>query len=315
MAIQTAGLSVDALYRACYSNPIGATEEELRGAGWRDKGLFLKQVNELMGQGLLKLIPIGPEGSRQYRYQAVEVNHAKKVHGLDDEHMLVLQKIEDTKGSGAWSKTLQGNTRLSAPIIKRITEELLKRKLIKEVKSAQFRNRKVFMKIDVDPLDKVSGGRWYHNGEWDAELVKWITDLCRRRMCTGSGETVYLRDIHEYIMRHPGPRRQPPTIDHVEDVMRSLELDEEICSVVDSEGERMYSERRRGASGEAFDVFTNRLPLNKRKRAEDDAPAGLQVPCISCRIREQCRVGGLVCPEKCEYLAAWLGTPEGQDDW
>merc|ERR1712224_829038 len=113
-----------------------------------------------------------------------------------------------------------------------------------------------------------------------------MTDLCRQRMSDASGQPVYLRDIHEFIMRHPGPRRQPPTHDHVLDVMRSLELDEEVYSVLDKQGERVYSEREhRGPDGEAFDLFASRLPLNKRRKQVIDDAHGLTVPCISCRIR------------------------------
>jgi DNA-directed RNA polymerase III subunit RPC6 len=320
MALQEHGLTAEDLYRFCYTDPMGVTEEEIRRQGWKNKAQLVSQVNKLMTQGLMKLIPIGPEGSRQFKYQAVDFNLAKKVQGLDDEHMLVLQKIEDTASQGAWSKTLQNQTKLSAPVINKVTKELLKRGLIKEVKSAQFRNRKVFMKYDVEPAEQVSGGRWYHNGDWDTELVEWMTALCREKMDMCSRAPVNLREIHSHLMQHPGPRRSSPlSIEHVADIMRSLELDDEVVSICEH-GERFYCVK----PGQDFDIFAARLPTRvKRKRDEDReddelAPGGggIRVPCVSCQLREQCRVGGLICPEKCEYMTAWLTSDlAATDDW
>jgi DNA-binding MarR family transcriptional regulator len=267
MALVQQGLDCKDLYTFCYQNPRGATEEELRAAGWKDKGALVQQINKLMGQGLIKAIPAGPPGSKVI-YQAVDPNMAKKMHGLADDQLMVLQKIEDTQTEGAWSRSLQSQTRLSAPVVSKITKELLRRNLIKEVKSVQHRNRKVFMKFDLNPSEKLSGGRWYHNGEWDYEMVSWMTRICRDRMAESDEQPVCTRDIFEYVMQNPAPRRVQLSLDHVEDIMRALELDEEIVSIIDERGDRLYLERRQ--DGHKFNVFSARFPLRCKRRRLDD---------------------------------------------
>merc|ERR1719210_2009889 len=96
-----------------------------------------------------------------------------KFRGLDAQHMLIYQLIEKMGDKGAWSKVLKDQSNLQAHTITKVTKELMRRQLIKEVKTVQ-KNRKVFMVWGIEPSSEVSGGTWYHEGEFAAN---WIESL------------------------------------------------------------------------------------------------------------------------------------------
>lgn len=295
--------NTEEMYNYIAERPGGVTLEDLSSAGWPDKTLRTNMVNHLLNQWLLELVPAG---GNNFIVKAIPVHLADKLRRLDDTTRQVYQQIEKAGDRGAWSKSLKDQTKLQQHTITKATKELMKMQLIKEVKSVQNRNRKVFMLIDLEPSKEVSGGTWYKDGEFNTSYVETLREHCLTFLEKNPGRPVPLADIHRYVMQHPGP--QVPTEDDISCIMKTLELDEEVTSAVSATGQRVFMKMRKGTFATHFDLFAARLP-NFLQPAEA-VPGQMLVPCICCPLRNECKAGGRVCPEKCEYLTRWLQKDE-----
>merc|ERR1711972_974354 len=158
---------------------------------------------------------------------------------------------------GAWSKSIKDQTNLQQHTITKVTKELMRRQLIKEVKSVQHRGRKVFMKWDIEPDKTVSGGTWYQDGEFAASWIESLRERCSQFLENNNGRVVSLQDVHAFIQQQPCP--STPTQEDVAAIMRTLQLDEVIYSMESPAG-TMYACRNRGSNGEPFDLFAARMP-------------------------------------------------------
>mmetsp|Transcript_29854 Transcript_29854/g.55936 ORF Transcript_29854/g.55936 Transcript_29854/m.55936 type:complete len:314 (+) Transcript_29854:42-983(+) len=295
--------NVEDFYQFIAERPAGVTFEDLARAGWPDKTQATQLANTLLTQSRLDIISAGDK----VLLKAVAPQLAAKLSRLEDTTRSVYQQIEKAGDRGAWSKSLKDQTKLQQHTITKAIKELIKLQLIKEVKSVQNRSRKVFMLIDLEPSLEVSGGTWYKDGEFNYSWVETLREYCLTLMDKNYGRPVSQADLHRFVMQHPGP--QVPTEEDILCIMKTLELDEEVSSIVSAEGQRIFMRRRKGAFGQPLDIFAARLP-NFLQPAEGDGDGHLVVPCLCCPLRNECKAGGRICPEKCEYLTRWLQPPE-----
>jgi len=282
-------------------NQQGLTEQELVDAGWGDKTQFISIVNNLLSRGRLKLEQVGG----QYIYKAED----NRLVGLGEDHRRIYQLIEKSGDKGAWSKELQSESRLQQHAIAKITKELITRRLVKEVRPVTSKTKKVFMLYDIQPAREVSGGTWWQDGEFAASWVETLRGQCLNFIEENYQNPVSLQDIHARVRQTAGP--SVPREEDIESIMRTLVLDESVHSRPTDSGP-IYISRLRG--NPKFDIFAGRLPTFMAP-SHRNLP-GLRVPCLSCALAEECEVGGRVCPEKCEYLTAWVrgGAADDQGD-
>jgi len=285
----------NALLRFCAETPQGLTTDELAAAGWTDQTQLLSMANQLLANGRLTITQVGPG---KLLFKAGD----HRLVGLDPAHMAVYQLIEKTSDKGANNRLLKDSSRLQQHTITKITKELMQRRIIKEVKSIQNKNRKVFMLYDVEPAQEVSGGSWYHDGEFAASWVEQLRQRCQQYLEEHNGRAVTLQDVHGHVSMSPGV--SVPSEQDIEHIMRTLELDEFVYSVQAATGQMIYTLRSRGVSGHSFDIFAGRLPSHLRETQVDQP--GLVVPCLSCHLQNECQSGGRICPEKCNYFTEWL---------
>lgn len=302
MALQPAvGNDLERVYWFCAENRQGVTADELARAGWTDKEQLMLSLNLLLQQQRLVVKQLS---GNKLLYQA---NDPQMV-GLDEQHMHVLQLIEQAGNKGSWSKVLKKDSKLPQHVVDKITKNLLSRKLIKEVKRIDAKNKKVFMLWDVEPAQETFGGTWYHQGEFAASWVESLRQQCLQFLESNPGKAVTLEEVHDHVMQQPNQSK--PTADDIAQVMRTLELDEELYSVQTATGQMHYTLRNRG-----LDIFSGRLP-SFITHSQSEHP--LVVPCLACHLQTECQPGGRICPEKCEYIASWLRGPTEDakmNDW
>eukprot|EP00439_Symbiodinium_sp_Y106_P031723 s3913_g3.t2 len=297
--------NLEEFYQFISERPAGVYLEDLARAGWPDKTQATHLANALLTQSRLDIITVG----EKILLKAVAPQLALKLSRLEATTRSVYQQIEKAGDRGAWSKSLKDQTKLQQHTITKAIKELLKQQLIKEVKSVQNRNRKVFMLIDLEPSLEVSGGTWYKDGEFNYSWVETLREYCLTFMDKNFGRPASQAELHRFVMQHPGP--QVPTEEDILCIMKTLELDEEVSSLVTSDGQRVFMRRRKGGFDQPMDIFAARLP-NFLRQAEGEGR--LVVPCLCCPLRNECKAGGRVCPEKCEFLTRWLQPPEDPAD-
>lgn len=285
----------------------GVTQQELIEAGFPTDSI-LPNVNLLMRQDRMKIGHLdGAEGQKLIFY-AVAPQQAKRFNGLDRESRQVYQEIEKSSAEGCLSQKLKSVCNMQTPVVNKALKELLRRDLIKEVKSIQYRNRKVYMLKDIKPSEAVSGGSWYQDGEFDGEKVEELRDQCRQFLEEQPGCAVHLQELHQHVGRVVGARGQgAPSPEDVSQIMRTLELDEEVNSMPAPQGGKIYVLRKRGLTGSfyGFNVFAGRMTMFQRKN-DSDPGQGLSIPCWSCPVREECHPQGEINPQSCEYVTRWL---------
>lgn len=264
--------------------------------------MVLRVANKLLSEGRLSITQMGKKG---LLYQAVDQNTAAKFRGLEREHMLVYQTVDKSGDKGIWGKKLRDETGVQQHALAKVVKELLRRQLIKEVKSVQSRGRKVYMRFDVEPDKSISGGTWYRDGEFATAWIESLRQNCLQFLVDRRQAPVTLDELHMHVQQQPGP--SVPTQEDVRFIMRSLELEEEILVMHTASGHVAYCLRRRapgGASG--FDIFGPRLPKFILQESDEVEVAPQAMPCLVCPLAHECRVGGNINPQQCEYLRAWL---------
>eukprot|EP00933_Yihiella_yeosuensis_P024616 TRINITY_DN19089_c0_g1_i1.p1 TRINITY_DN19089_c0_g1~~TRINITY_DN19089_c0_g1_i1.p1 ORF type:complete len:328 (-),score=62.95 TRINITY_DN19089_c0_g1_i1:22-1005(-) len=308
MDLQVQDQDAEGFYRFCLERPEGVTEDALAAAGWSDKSKVLSIANYLLARQKLALLKTN---NGKLMYKAVDAQVAAKFAGLDAHTRMVYQFIEKAGDKGAWSRSLKDQTRLQQHTITKATKELMKKQLIKEVKSVQNRNRKVFMLFDIEPAREVSGGTWYQDGEFNTERVETLREQCMAYISDkGANERVVtLEDIYTYVTSNNG--QKAPTEDDIVSILRTLVLDEEIISGMTPSGRKVYIKRgKKDLSGGHFSLLAGRIPnvLTGMTHTPADAQS-LVVPCMCCPLKEQCQPGSTISPENCEYITRWLSPP------
>jgi len=300
------------LYTLIKDQPDGINKTDLVKQGW-DITTLLKATNVLLGKNQIEMVKM-PSGD--LRFHAIDPQLIRKLQGLDEQHRMVLKEVQRTGDQGLWrgDREFKMKTQLPTHAIARITKELMSRQLIKEVKTVNGRSRKVFMDVNIKPAEAVTGGSMFIDGEFAREMIEALRERCLDMLQRNPGRTVKLHEVYEHVVQEPiRGSTKPPSEDFVSQVLRTLELDERCISTSDGNGERVYQLRPSGA----LDVFAGRMPSFHGGPPPGEG-TGLQVPCLSCHLAGQCQPGGIVCPDKCEYMAHWLRPLGGQGastDW
>uniref|UniRef100_A0A7S2E4V0 DNA-directed RNA polymerase III subunit RPC6 n=1 Tax=Haptolina brevifila TaxID=156173 RepID=A0A7S2E4V0_9EUKA len=152
-------------------------------------------------------------------------NEAERLRGLTDQDRLVLQEIKKSGVDAITTKDLRfksGN--LPQQQLTKILKELEMRKLIKPVKSVNAGNVKKYMLYELVPSKEITGGPWYHEGEFDYGFInelKRVAEgyLAREHMATLTTFYTFIRDSG-IIKGHSGLK-----MEHVESVLQSLVYD------------------------------------------------------------------------------------------
>lgn len=304
------GFGADDFYRACYESPQGLTQADLMERGW-DTNAIMAAANACLGDGRVRLVKLG---QNQFLYQAEDPRTFFKYKDLTKEHRLVLQLIEKSAERGTWPKKLKDASQLEQHTVTRITKDLLKRQLIKEVKVAGMNPpRKVFLAWDVEPLQEISGGMWYQDGKFSTSWIESLREKCMQYLEQNAGNPVSLRDLQHNASQACGSSggHAAPNEDHIQSIMRSLHLEEEVFMKQTREGEFLYYVPVRADRG-PFDLYSAMQPEYVTMRTD---PAWMRpqvgeqlfcpVPCLTCHLTDQCQPGARISPESCDYLNAW----------
>lgn len=99
------------------------------------------------------------------------------------------------------------------------------------------------MLSEIEPDKSVSGGTWYHDGEFAAAWISSLREMARSYLENNMSKVTTLQELHTYIQQQPGP--SAPTEEDVQAIMRTLELDEIVYSVQSETGQMIYVPRQR----------------------------------------------------------------------
>ena len=111
-------------------------------------------------------------------FKSVSLDERKKFQNLNEDEILVYQKIKESGDKGLWTSDLKKQTHLMQPQVTKALRILEARELIKAVKTIAAKNRKVYMITEMEPSRDITGGVFYTDQELDEELVSTLYSLC-----------------------------------------------------------------------------------------------------------------------------------------
>ncbi|KAI1005534.1 hypothetical protein K3495_g2686 [Podosphaera aphanis] len=328
----------DQLYASCY--PIQAEDpqhvfhqNELQELG--DVALteniknLLLVIQKLLDEKLFKVV----NNSQGMGWMVRNQEEAKKYRSLTAEQELVYAVIDDSGEQGVWSKAAKARTNLHEVIFSASIRHLVAKNYICEIKSAENPNRKTYIRSELRPHEKVSGGPWFSDGELDEAFVSaalmllqkhiQVHSWSRSKASTTSKKLTGLRPEEVKAQRKRGLEQNrsgpveflpmPPGYD------KYLSLEELTLKVEES---AVFNQTLT-----PFDVqqlldtliFDNKIEkvmcgtrwgyrtLRATMVNEDQKTDPIsEVPCGRCPVFDLCEEGGPVAPSECVYMDEWL---------
>ena len=170
----------DAVYEHCAAQPTDAEihqEDMLHLIPHRNAVTLQTVTNNLQNSGKLKLMQVN--GKACWRY--VSAASVTALAGLDSDTRLLYSHIESAGRDGIWSHSLSKKTNLHKVLLDKAIKTLRDQKhLIKNVTNRHYPNRKMYMLAHLQPLEDVTGGPFFTNGELDLEFVQQISNYIER---------------------------------------------------------------------------------------------------------------------------------------
>eukprot|EP00366_Plasmodium_knowlesi_P003299 XP_002260796.1 RNA polymerase subunit, putative [Plasmodium knowlesi strain H] len=100
----------------------------------------------------------------------------KKLKELSDIDFLIFTKVENSQNNGIWTADLRKQTKLLIHQVQKGVKLLCECKLIKQVNNIHVKNRKMYILYDLEASEKVIGGSFYTDGEFNKKVVDYIRE-------------------------------------------------------------------------------------------------------------------------------------------
>ena len=210
----------EAILSVCRGAPGGRASVETMQA--RISGVTVEEIRDGLNRLLQTYRLVVMRGGNTDLYKAQAEEAAQKFKGLGVEELLVYQTIQASKDMGIWTKDLKVKSNLQQPAINKILKKLEGRQLIKEVRSVQSKNRKVYMSFEVEPSAEITGGAWYTEQEFDNNFINTLQRACLKHI--NEKRCVSIEDIHAFV-RRSGVSKVELKVDDIQSIVDTLVFD------------------------------------------------------------------------------------------
>lgn len=278
------------ILRICELKPEGISDVDILAQLGTDVKPRLRSsaYNELLKAGRLRLASkfIGPEGQKKKTvvYQWVSAGDAEKFKGLDASEVMTYDLIQKAGHNGVTKREIKYKTNIqNTTELKQIVDRLLSRALIKEIKSVQGTNKKVYIVSELEPSTLHTGGPWYNDEqEFDNEFIEVIYGQVLSYV--KSLDFVTVEQVTNYVAEIKVSNEELSQKD-IRALMMTMLYD---TVIEECQGE--------GREGEYFRHVLSTPAVNHLS----------PVPCGSCPLFHDCTPGGVISPQTCVYMTEWL---------
>jgi DNA-directed RNA polymerase III subunit RPC6 len=84
---------------------------------------------------------------------------------------MVYTQIDEAGADGIWSRTLKARLKMHESVMKQCIKELERRGYITDMKSVEHPNKKMYIKANLKPSDRATGGPWYTDNDLDEAFI------------------------------------------------------------------------------------------------------------------------------------------------
>ena len=157
------------------SNPEGVTQDKLTSAIPFQEDLIVDSLNTLISLNRINAI----ESSEGMIFKYLSEKEALKFRDLSKEEIAVYEVVMQSGNSGISTIDIKIKLKIdNTTYINKILTKLSKKFLIKSYKVLNTRNKKVWMGIDIEPSQEITGGIWCNDQEFDDNLVSVFSEKC-----------------------------------------------------------------------------------------------------------------------------------------
>ena len=163
------------------SNPDGVTQEKLTSALPFNVELIVNALNYL--NDLNRIIIIESSEGTLFKYRSEK--EALKFRDLTKEERAVYEEVMQSGSNGICTNDIKMKLKIdNTTYINKILNKLKKKYLIRDLKVLNTRNKKVWIGMDVEPSQEITGGIWCNDQEFDDSLVKVMCEKCAQYIGT-----------------------------------------------------------------------------------------------------------------------------------
>lgn len=277
--------------KICETNPSGMSNAEIFSQIGTDVKPTIRTTvyNRLLAKGRIQIAQrqnTTTDGKKRNEiiYQWLSSQEAARFRGLDGSDRMVYDVVSKTKQNGMTKREVRFRTNIqNTTEIKQILDRLVQRNLIKEIKSIQGANKRVYIASQYDPSPKHTGGPWYNDEQqYDTEFI----------------DAMYAQ-VLSYMKRQPHV-----TVEQVTNYIAEIKLSNETLSQSDIRTlmTTMLYDRAieecdgPDESGEYYRLCRNTPAVNHLT----------STPCGWCPVFKSCEPGGVISPDCCLYMTEWL---------
>jgi DNA-directed RNA polymerase III subunit RPC6 len=84
---------------------------------------------------------------------------------------MVYELIDEAGADGIWSRTLKGRLKIHESVLKACIKHLETKGYITDMKSVEHPNKKMYIKANLRPSDRATGGPWYTDSNLDEAFI------------------------------------------------------------------------------------------------------------------------------------------------
>ena len=182
---------------------------------------------------------------------------------------------------------LRVRSNLQQQQLTKVLKTLELRKLVRSVKSISAKNKKLYMLIEMEPSNEVTGGAWYSDAqEFDHELIQHLQQQSINFIAREEGATA--QQVADFVRESGLVRGKPLKLEDIRSILESLVYDARLEVARDA------------YTGKDDDALYRLINL------ETCITKYSCVPCAVCPVFNDCHDEGDISPSKCEYLTTWL---------
>ncbi|KAK1757811.1 DNA-directed RNA polymerase [Echria macrotheca] len=139
-----------------------------------DPILLLSLIQGLTDDKLL-VASTGPTGIC-WRWRNRE--EAKKYTSLpNDETAMVYSVIDEAGADGIWNRTIKNRLNMHEAVVKNCIKYLETKGYIASMKNVEHPNKKMYIKANLAPSERATGGPWFTDGELDTAFIEELKRL------------------------------------------------------------------------------------------------------------------------------------------
>ncbi|PAA71268.1 hypothetical protein BOX15_Mlig021780g2, partial [Macrostomum lignano] len=257
---------------------------------------IIQCINQLTQSGKLEVLQTA---NRELLWRLRDASADRRLDGLDTKEVMVYEQLRAFGNKGASAQQLQSRSAMPQREIGKCLNSLEAKKLVKTVRPVGHAKKKIFMLFELEPDASLQAGTFFSGEGFDQEFVDVLCQQC----------TLYLRRKAEAAATPAATTSASATLEEVQQFIGqsrvstvALSLDDirRVLRALTLEG---VVETRPGPYAGAGSSCLYRLARSQLPASGDFG--AVRVPCVSCPVAPDCRIGGEISPIGCVYLTDW----------